>query len=253
MDMCYHNRRNVQVTRSTPHFPTKVTVWLLLPALLLGNAGLLAWSAYRHSPTYSEPAHLAAGISHWQLSSYSLFCVNPPGIRMVAALPILLFDPKTNWDRIADPPITRPEAQSESSFFSQMVPNRYGGLRFALGVHPIQLAWGIGLFRLGDATIRQVRCADGRRALVLFAVYTWPRGCDCARRPCSSDGRGGSLCLLAVASATTLALCHSSRSCPRISGTHEVHTLSNLSPPSYYVACMPPGSDKRNTFCGLAA
>ena len=68
MDMCYHNRRNVQVTRSTPHFPTKVTVWLLLPALLLGNAGLLAWSAYRHSPTYSEPAHLAAGISHWQLS-----------------------------------------------------------------------------------------------------------------------------------------------------------------------------------------
>ena len=109
MDMCYHNRRNVQVTRSTPHFPTKVTVWLLLPALLLGNAGLLAWSAYRHSPTYSEPAHLAAGISHWQLSSYSLFCVNPPGIRMVAALPILLFDPKTNWDRIADPPITRPE------------------------------------------------------------------------------------------------------------------------------------------------
>ena len=83
---------------------------LLLLAMLLGcHAGLLAWSASRHSPTFNEPSHLASGISHWQLGSYSWYSVNPPCVRMVAALPVLPLDPKINLNRILDPPSSRPE------------------------------------------------------------------------------------------------------------------------------------------------
>jgi hypothetical protein len=85
------------------------SVRILLAMLLFCNAALLAWNAWRHSPTFNEPSHLASGISHWHLGSYAWYSVNPPGVRMIAALPVLPFDPKINLDRILDSPVTRPE------------------------------------------------------------------------------------------------------------------------------------------------
>lgn len=66
---------------------------LLVIVLLSVHALLLGWSAYRHSPTMDEPAHLAAGISHWRYGRFDLYSVNPPLVRMVAALPVLAADP----------------------------------------------------------------------------------------------------------------------------------------------------------------
>jgi hypothetical protein len=71
--------------------------WLLSPrgsrlaviTLLGTQAGLLAYSATRHSPTHLEPAFLAAGISHWQFGRFELYRVNPPLVRMFTALPLL--------------------------------------------------------------------------------------------------------------------------------------------------------------------
>lgn len=77
---------------------------------LLGiHAGLLAYSATTHSPTHLEPAHLAAGVSHWQLRHFDLYRVNPPLPRMVAALPVLAIGCKTDWHRLSNAPGARSE------------------------------------------------------------------------------------------------------------------------------------------------
>jgi 4-amino-4-deoxy-L-arabinose transferase-like glycosyltransferase len=82
----------------------------LLPAVLLAlNAGILAWEAYLHSPTLNEPAHLVAGISYWQFGRFDVYCVNPPLVRMVAAAPVLLADPKTDWRNFYEGSGVRPE------------------------------------------------------------------------------------------------------------------------------------------------
>jgi len=65
--------------------------------LLFIHASLLAWGATKHSPNLNEPAHLVAGVSHWEFGRFELYRVNPPLVRMVAALPVLLSDAKYDW------------------------------------------------------------------------------------------------------------------------------------------------------------
>ena len=72
----------------------------LVTGLLCIQALLLGWGAMRHSPTYDEVAHLPAGLSHWELGDYRLFRVNPPLVRMVAALPVWLIGAETDWTRL---------------------------------------------------------------------------------------------------------------------------------------------------------
>ncbi len=66
-------------------------------ALVIVHALLLAWSAYRHSPTFDETAHLPSGLSHWEFRRFDLYSVNPPLVRMVAAFPIWLSNAKRDW------------------------------------------------------------------------------------------------------------------------------------------------------------
>jgi hypothetical protein len=80
---------------------------LLITAILALHAGLLAWLAARHSPTIHEMAHLPAGICHWQFGMFELYRVNPPLPRMVAALPVLLCHPKTDWGNYQLDPLSR--------------------------------------------------------------------------------------------------------------------------------------------------
>jgi len=42
----------------------------LVCALLGSHAGLVAWGAYRHSPSGDEVAHLPAGLSHLELGRF---------------------------------------------------------------------------------------------------------------------------------------------------------------------------------------
>jgi hypothetical protein len=81
---------------------------IALTGVLLLHAGLLAYSATRHSPTFNELGHLPAGICHWQFAMFELYRVNPPLARMVAAAPVLLFcDPKTDWSNYQLDPLSR--------------------------------------------------------------------------------------------------------------------------------------------------
>lgn len=85
--------------------------WQVLPAavVLLAHASLLTWAGWRHSPVFDEVGHLPAGISHWTLGRLDLFRVNPPLVRMVAALPALAADAKTDWMGYGKSPRHRPE------------------------------------------------------------------------------------------------------------------------------------------------
>ncbi|HQU44945.1 MAG TPA: glycosyltransferase family 39 protein, partial [Pirellulales bacterium] len=78
-------------------------------ALLIGHALLVVLTAWRCSPTRDEPAHLAAGISHWRFGDFSLYRVNPPLVRMLAALPVLLAGADEDWSAFSDRRLARAE------------------------------------------------------------------------------------------------------------------------------------------------
>lgn len=59
--------------------------------LLFVSCTLLVWSASRQSPTWDEVGHLPAGVAHWQTRQFHFYVVNPPLVRMTAALaPVLV-------------------------------------------------------------------------------------------------------------------------------------------------------------------
>ena len=62
--------------------------WLLITILSLHSL-LVGTLAYRHSVTYDETGHLAAGLVHWKYSDFSMYAVNPPLARLVAMLPTM--------------------------------------------------------------------------------------------------------------------------------------------------------------------
>ncbi len=73
-----------------------------LAAVLTLHLIVLAWLAIANSPVLDEPAHLAAGVSHWQFGDFRLYRVNPPAVRLVAALPVLPLGPQTDYSRFTD-------------------------------------------------------------------------------------------------------------------------------------------------------
>lgn len=69
----------------------------VLGLLLLIHTAILAYCAYVHSPTLNEPAHLVAGLTHWKFARFDVYNVNPPLIKMVAALPVMLVGYNEDW------------------------------------------------------------------------------------------------------------------------------------------------------------
>jgi hypothetical protein len=69
----------------------------VVAALLLIHALLLAWIAFRNSPTIDEVGHLPAGICIDRFGRFDIYRVNPPLVKAVAALPVVLWGPTTNW------------------------------------------------------------------------------------------------------------------------------------------------------------
>lgn len=80
-------------------------------ALLLLHAGWLAWSATWQSPTLNEPGQLAAGLAHWSFLRFEPAAVNPPPVRMLAAIPAVMMGCRTDWTGLRLAPGERCEAQ----------------------------------------------------------------------------------------------------------------------------------------------
>ena len=77
--------------------------------LLLAHAVLLGHLAACHSPAFNEIGHVPAGLCHWMYGRFELYRVNPPLPRMVATLPLLLCDVKTDWSNYIPGPLSRDE------------------------------------------------------------------------------------------------------------------------------------------------
>ncbi len=77
--------------------------------LLILHGSMLAYIALGNSPNCDEVGHLTSGLHAWETGTFHLYRVNPPLVRMLAALPAYLGHPKTNWSKVADGPHVRPE------------------------------------------------------------------------------------------------------------------------------------------------
>jgi hypothetical protein len=136
--------------------------------LLAAQAGLLAYSATRHSPTNLEPAFLVSGISHWRFRRFELFRVNPPLVRMAAALPVLVVGCKTDWSRFYDSPGSRAEFPLGGDFIKANGPTamplffyaRWACIPFSLIGAYFAYCWATELYR---------STAAGFVALILYA------------------------------------------------------------------------------------
>ena len=70
---------------------------------------MLGWIAWNSSPNIDEVGHLAPGVCHWHFGSFQLYSVNPPLVSTVATIPVVLSQPKTNWEHVSDAVGARPE------------------------------------------------------------------------------------------------------------------------------------------------
>ena len=63
--------------------------------LLLLHYALAAWSLLEENPTIDEVVHLPAGVTYWQKGTFRLYHHNPPLVKLVAAIPVLLSGAQT--------------------------------------------------------------------------------------------------------------------------------------------------------------
>jgi hypothetical protein len=181
---------------------------LMIVILLASQALLVGWIGWHACPNKTELGHMAAAIYFWHTLRFDVFSVNPPLTRIVTGLPVVLCDPKYDWDSYSSRPQDRSEWAMGTAFVAANNPETirrcfvlarwsliplvllggYCGYRLSRGVYgewagcvflalwcfsPLVLAWG--------ATI----CPDAvAAALGLVAVYTfrqwlykpdWPR------------------------------------------------------------------------------
>lgn len=71
--------------------------------IVAAHSALLAVSAFQQSPTLDELAHLAAGTHHLRTGRFKLYNVNPPLVRMVAAVPVTFRD-DVKWEWVVSSP-----------------------------------------------------------------------------------------------------------------------------------------------------
>jgi hypothetical protein len=92
-----------------------VARWAVI-VLLTIHTGLLAYSAFVHSPTLNEPGHLVAGLSHWKFGRFEVYRVNPPLVKMIAALPVMATGYEEDWSGFYEGPGARPEMAMGADF-----------------------------------------------------------------------------------------------------------------------------------------
>jgi 4-amino-4-deoxy-L-arabinose transferase-like glycosyltransferase len=75
----------------------RARAWTALAALALLSLhyGLAARSLVQENPTVDEVVHLPAGVTYWQKGTFRLYHHNPPLVKLVAALPVVLAGPET--------------------------------------------------------------------------------------------------------------------------------------------------------------
>ncbi|WP_435007070.1 ArnT family glycosyltransferase [Tundrisphaera lichenicola] len=81
--------------------PTRSGFWsrsrvALAVVLILATHGALAVdSLLQENATVDEVAHMPAGVTYWQTGTFKLYHHNPPVVKLIAALPVVLANPTT--------------------------------------------------------------------------------------------------------------------------------------------------------------
>jgi hypothetical protein len=99
----------------------------LAASLLFTQAVLLLYGARVHFPTRNEVAHVPAGLAVWQAGTFSLYRVNPPLPRMLAALPPLLARPDTSCLDLIHAPGPRPNVLAHAQLATPDIPATVSG------------------------------------------------------------------------------------------------------------------------------
>jgi 4-amino-4-deoxy-L-arabinose transferase-like glycosyltransferase len=81
-----------------PSVRARVWVVLAVAGLLLLHYALAAHSLLQENPTIDEVAHLPAGVTYWQKTTFRLYHHNPPLVKLVAALPVV-------WSGVSTEPL----------------------------------------------------------------------------------------------------------------------------------------------------
>ena len=72
---------------------------------------------------YDEVTFLSSGISHWYLGRFELCAVNPPLVRMVAAIPVLALNPNVDWSNANTNPASRSDLAVGRKFIENNASN----------------------------------------------------------------------------------------------------------------------------------
>jgi hypothetical protein len=116
-----------QTSRTQAIHGASKCLWCIVATILLLHAALLCRLCFVNSPNLDELAHLPAGISHWELGRFDLYRVNPPLVRLVAAVPILFSHATRDWSDYKDALNSRPEFFVGKSFVKN---NQYQTFRY---------------------------------------------------------------------------------------------------------------------------
>jgi hypothetical protein len=135
-------------------------------SILAGHVLLLLGSLHSNFITYDEIVHVPAGLSHWQTGSFNLDRVNPPLGRMLATLPLLLADAKSDYSRLSDIPGHRRDWEVGQSFMTLNGERTYDLIRLA---RLSGIAWSLlGAWLIYRWTRELYGDAGGCLALVLW-------------------------------------------------------------------------------------
>jgi hypothetical protein len=125
-----------------------VTKFGIVGILLTIQAALLAWIDFRNSPSVDEVAHLPAGLRHLRKCTFDIYQVNPPLVRLIAASPLLLCSPQTDWTYMSDAPYARTEFATGIRFCNLNAPNVFWYFTIARwACIPLILAGGYAVYR----------------------------------------------------------------------------------------------------------
>ncbi|MCA8998005.1 MAG: glycosyltransferase family 39 protein [Planctomycetaceae bacterium] len=91
--------------------------WIVLGLFVPLHVLLLGWLACKNSPTSDEVAHLTAGVRIWNFGDTRGYSVNPPLVKAVATLPVVLNHPRSDWRRYSENPADRREWNVGQDFF----------------------------------------------------------------------------------------------------------------------------------------
>jgi hypothetical protein len=131
-----------------PHDQKTASGWLFL--LLVVQAILLVVIAWQTGPGWDEWGHLPAGLFNLQYGDFHPYRVNPPLVRMIAAIPVTLLGGGIDFELLPKAPGFRSEGYLGMAYVHQRGPDVFHWVSVArMAAIPIALFGTFLIFKIG--------------------------------------------------------------------------------------------------------